>query len=606
MARWEGGRFFSEQRSQDLDGRVIAAPRKVPEPAGLSRVVAASAILVLLTVGLYDVSKGKWSDALIDSGNVWIVPDTLAHGGLLYRDIVYWFGPFTPYAHSLLFRIFGSGFPTLALAGALGAAAVLAALWLALRRVTGRREAAVWTALAIPALIFMPNSGGAILGMGYRMWHAAGFCLGAVAFAVGRTERAASRQLLSGALAGLAGLCRTEWGLAALAAVLIAVSVQERQGRLWPTSLRIVGAFLLVFGGVLGAFVLAAGGSVLRDTPVLLWNLPPEARNHLLRGSSAWRNGLPVALYGAGLWLGAFFTIELCALAGKDRGLARRRLPWLAGVLLLLLTCALVAGAPRSPLFSAAPLLSAAAVFAGLRAARSPRSAALAAFGVLGLLLSHRRFWQISDGPYVAPPLLFALVSVAGLASFAAERREGEARQRLVKGIVAAVVLLTAFAFAARTTGYLADDRIWIRGTGSMLSARPDTAHEIEKLAETIRSQSRPGEGLVVFPEGEVLNQLSARPNPLRHKLYLPGYVTAANEQEILLELKKSFPTVIVIWRRALGEYGAGFFGEDYGRVLRSWIDANYERRPFRGERLTAHPTFEYRVRRAAMGGPGS
>lgn len=585
-----------------VDGRVTEAPQKIPEPAGLSRVFIVSAILVLLTIGLYSVSKGKWSDALIDSGNVWIVPDALARGDLLYRDIVHWFGPFTPYAHSLIFRLFGSGFPTLVLAGALGAAAVLASLWLALRRVTGRLEAAAWTALAIPVLVFMPNSGGAILGMGYRMWHAAGFCLAAVAFAVGRNESAASRQLLSGALAGLAGLCRAEWGLAALAGVLIAVSVQEGRSRLWPSALRLIGAFLLVFGGVLGAFVLATGSAVLRDAPVLLWNLPPEARAHLLRGSSAWKNGLPAALYGAGLWLGAFLAIELFALAARDRGLARRRLPWLAGVLLLLLTCALIAGVPRSPVLSAAPLLCAAAVFAGLFAARSPRSAALVAFGALGLLLSHRRFWEISDGPYVAPPLLFALVSAAGLASLAAERREGEAGQRLVKGVVAAVVLLTALAFAGRTAGYLADDRVRIRGTGGMLSARPDTAREIEELAETIRRETRPGEGLVVFPEGEVLNQLSARPNPLRHKLYLPGYVTAANEQEILLELKWSSPSVIVIWRRALGEYGFGFFGEEYGRALRRWIDANYERRPFRGERLTAHPTFEYRVRRAAPG----
>lgn len=564
------------------------------------RAAFAAAALAAATAGLFLVSRGKWSDPLIDSGREWIVPDALARGELLYRDVVYWFGPFTPYFQAAFFRVFGSSFSSLVAAGAVASVGTLAALFFALTRVTERRDAAFWTALAIPALLFMPHAGGAILGMGYRMWHAAAFSLGAVAFATGRTERAASRHLLSGALAGLAGLCRAEWGLAALAGALVVVSIQEGRSRLGPPVRRLVGAFLLVFGGVLGVFALASKGAVLRDAPVLLWNLPPETHGHLLRGASAWRNGLPAAMYGAGLWLGAFLLVELFALSGKDRSLPRRRLPWLAGLLLLLLACALVAGVPRSPVLSAAPLICAAAVFAGLRVPRSPRSAALAGFGILGLLLFHRRFWQIGDGPYVAPPLLFALVSAAGLASLAAERLEGEARRRLRNGVIAAVVFLTAVAFAQRATAYLGDKRVWIRGTGRMLSARPDMAREIEKLAETIRGEIPPGEGLVVFPEGEILNQLSARSNPLRHKLYLPGYVTAANEQEILLELEHSLASVIVIWSRPVGEYGAGFFGEDYGQSIARWIESNYEIVPFVAERgaRRVNPTFRYGFRR--------
>ena len=52
-------------------------------------------------------------------------------GQMLYRDVVYWFGPFTPFYHALFFRLFGSSFSTLVLAGAVTSAGVLAALtWL--------------------------------------------------------------------------------------------------------------------------------------------------------------------------------------------------------------------------------------------------------------------------------------------------------------------------------------------------------------------------------------------------------------------------------------------------------------------------------------------
>ncbi len=134
--------------------RAAARPLSpLPVPAPLRLLFAA------LTGVLWIVSRGKWSDALIDSGREWIVPDALAKGALLYRDVVYWFGPLTPYLQAGVFRLAGSGFPALVLAGAATTAACLFLLAAASRRVTGRREALLWAALAVPALFFMPNAG---------------------------------------------------------------------------------------------------------------------------------------------------------------------------------------------------------------------------------------------------------------------------------------------------------------------------------------------------------------------------------------------------------------------------------------------------------------
>ena len=76
--------------------------------------------------------------------------------------------------------------------------------------------------------------------------------------------------------------------------------------------------------------------------------------------------------------------------------------------------------------------------------------------------------------------------------------------------------------------------------------------------------------------EGEVLNLLSGRPNPLRHELYLPGYLTDANEPEVLAELERARPEAIVVWRRPTAEYGRGLFGEDFGRSIAGWIAERY------------------------------
>ena len=72
------------------------------------------------------------------------------------------------------------------------------------------------------------------------------------------------------------------------------------------------------------------------------------------------------------------------------------------------------------------------------------------------------------------------------------------------------------------------------------------------------------------------MNFLSDRPNPLRQKLYIPGYLTANNEMAVLDDLNRNRPRAIVIWNRPTGEYGRGSFGEGYAMRINQWIRENY------------------------------
>jgi hypothetical protein len=544
--------------------------------------------LVASTIVLFLVSRGKWSDAIIDSGTEWIYADSLARGEMLYRDVVYWFGPFTPYFHAAFFKIFGSSFRTLVVAGIAGSLGVLAALYFALRRVTGRREAALWTAFAIPVLVFMPNAGGSILGMGYRMWHAAAFALLAIALAA----RAPLRERVltpvgAGALCALAGLCRTEWGLAALVACLSTQFLRRqlelghgvrKEGAVWKEGALTAGAAVLLFSGVYVLFAEAAGpDAILYDAPVLLFGLPEETRRHVaFAGFRGWSDGLLTLLYSMAMWAGAYLVVEIVSLGRSDPGRVRRRAP-LAVLLLLLLGLLFFVGSPEALLFSAAPAICLGSFLLGVCSMGRPRSAAAAGLGLLGIVLSFRRPFHITDGAYVAPPLLFAFCSAAALLHrFLARERRRELRRRLRGGILAALASLTVLAFVARSIHYRADERTPIQGTGGMLSAEPVLGSRLVQVASVIRSCEGRGEGLVVFPEGGILNFLSGRPNPVRYKLYLPGYLTARNEAAVLDELERRKPRVIVIWPRPLGEYGGGVFGEHYGREIRRWIDRSY------------------------------
>jgi hypothetical protein len=147
---------------------------------------------------------------------------------------------------------------------------------------------------------------------------------------------------------------------------------------------------------------------------------------------------------------------------------------------------------------------------------------------------------------------------------------------RLRRWLELALVALIFCGFIDRIVLYAADDRVSLPGTGGMISARAETAETLTLLSRTIRKRTGKGDGLVVFPEGEVLNYLSGRRNPIRHKLYLPGYLTSDNEAEILAELQSARPAALVILNRATPEYGRRFFGVNYAKEVAPWIDANY------------------------------
>ena len=438
--------------------------------------------------------------------------------------------------------------------------------------------------------------------MGYRIWHAAAFTLAGVALAAG-PPGPGSGLLLAGACAGLAGLCRTEWGLAAIAAVALACVVRDRRrGRglgSAPWSPR--AGFAAVFGVGLGFFLRRAGAdAVLGDSHVLLTGLPSETRHFLVAfsGIRDWRNGVLELVYSAAMWAGIFLLATLLSRPSPaDRP---RLLKALAAILAVLSLTAALGGAGSAVLFSAAPLISLAGLAAGLRRRHGSAAAALSACGLLGLVLSYRRPFHIGDSAYVAPPCSSRSSAPPGCSSSRSPDPGREARESAGGRSWAGPSRRSSPRRSpAGWSQYASLESSPIAGTDGMLSARPELAREIEELSAAVAAATREGDSLVVFPEGEILNLLSERPNPIRHKLYLPGYLTDANEGAILEELTRARPAAVVLWRRPSSEYDRSMFGEDYGRRIFAWIDENYDLTPFRarGAPARANPRFVLGIR---------
>ena len=93
-----------------------------PGPArpwiGLAAILALAGLFVTLTVTTWL----KWGDPVIDTGRELEIPWKIARGELLYRDMVYNYGPFSPYVNAAFIKILGARFTSLAASGLICAA----------------------------------------------------------------------------------------------------------------------------------------------------------------------------------------------------------------------------------------------------------------------------------------------------------------------------------------------------------------------------------------------------------------------------------------------------------------------------------------------------
>ena len=75
-------------------------------------IVSISAIFVVGAF-MFHISWLRTPDILVDFGRELYVPWQLSEGRFLYKDLVYWNGPVSPYLNALVFLLFGASVHTL-------------------------------------------------------------------------------------------------------------------------------------------------------------------------------------------------------------------------------------------------------------------------------------------------------------------------------------------------------------------------------------------------------------------------------------------------------------------------------------------------------------
>jgi len=107
---------------------------------------------------------------------------------------------------------------------------------------------------------------------------------------------------------------------------------------------------------------------------------------------------------------------------------------------------------------------------------------------------------------------------------------------------------------------------------------------------ESIEKKLSPEEEFVTFPAVNMLNYMSRRKSPIITGLYNPGALLLTGESSILNSLKEKDPEYIVLVDQDFAHFGKRYFGRDYARAIFEWIVQNYKvdeqigARPFSGQ----------------------
>lgn len=565
-------------------------------------------LMAVLTTLAYmtHLSWFKWGDLIIDTGRELYVPEALTRGRVLYRDIFYVYGPFSPYFNALLYELFGVHLRSLVLGGYLSVLAACGLLY-RLSRIYLSPALSLFTLLGF--IILFPFGHGNVVAnynylipYSYPAVHSLVLSLASLLFFHRHLRTGLRREwwMCAGSLF-LVLLTKVEVGVWLSTSLGVGLYLHRRAGAVFRTRAAV---------GVLGALLPAAAAAALvylslyvpADERLLGTNLLDTLMSNLRmpEGSLAWRlfsGGEPgfgalllaakslqlvllgAALAGGGLLFDRAGCIEDAARRGFGRGLAAAGCA-VAGA-------ALIGFFPWPSLtlhFRAVPVACAAAV--GLATARRWRGervggaqeAFLATLALFALLLLGRMLLNVGVGWFGFYLLVpgYLLLHILAFRVVPDLLPAGSPRRFLVAGFLFLHVLVVGEHLAGYRRFFAAMESRVHTERGDLHSLNPRQAAAFSALLKDLSTPEFRGKTLVAFPEGLAINFFSGLENPLYGYQYLPIDLASPRAFDLLIEdFERKKPDYFVLLYRPVQEYGfADYSG--YAAPLQRYIEDHY------------------------------
>jgi hypothetical protein len=520
-------------------------------PTGDSR-PATTAVLIATAIAVAAIafiqSYARWLDPIIDTGRDLYIPEQLARGAKLYRDIRYQYPPLAPYLLALITGGIGHSLAAYMAIGIAQSVTIAASLWMALRRPMPA-FAAVLSFAAISfcgastwgANFLFPYSYGATMGMAL-------LCMALASFVHDRNGIAISALVL-------ASWCKVEYAVAALVIVTV-LAIAKR------ITLRQVAAYCAAM-----LLCIAAAAVYFRDTGWLTGNV-----------FAAWQHGARATRFFEVVSGLADWRAQIAQIAAGIAGMAAiafllRLRSWLVAVPILAIGILL---ADHSFFRAWAVLQWVALGWALMRDRKSP----LLIFAAFSVASTLRIPLNVSPSWYgfVLTVPAFALAAYTLLCHLP--------RHNAMRALWLLPFLCNAgHDLWTQHERYAVKSFPIVSSRGTFYDWNADRANILNRVIATVRAGT-----LVVMPEGITINYLTRTRTPLTFHTFTP--VETADplaEVAILREMTAQPPDRVLLVSRDVREYGSRGFGIDYDQRVMAFVRSRYRvESAWRGERFEA------------------
>ncbi|HXH93444.1 MAG TPA: hypothetical protein VNN25_17815 [Thermoanaerobaculia bacterium] len=509
------------------------------------------ATVVAVAAIAFAQSYARWLDPIIDTGRDLYIPEQLANGAKLYRDIRYQYPPLAPYLLALITGGIGHSLVSYMAIGIAQSFVIAVSLWMALRRAAGAVPAFA-TTLSFAALSFC---GASTWGANFLFPYSYGATLGMTLLCIALAALIYRRNNVAIAALVLASWFKVEYAIAALLIVAI-LSVARRLKLVQAASF--VGAMAAIF---------AAASFYFRDTGWLTenvfasWQHSARAQRffEVVSGAAMWRDQLTQLALG----LAGIMAIALLMRTGR----------WAAAIPIIII--GILIG--NHSFFRAWALLQWLALGWVLVRDRESPLVIFAAFSVASTL---RIPLNVSPSWY-GFVLTIPVFALAAYTLFCYIPRRN------------AMVFLWIVPFAANAVGdlwqqhdqYALKTFPIVSSRGTFYDWNADRARTLNALIATVHDGT-----LAVMPEGVTINYLTRTRTPLTFHTFTPVETADAGiENTILRELASHPPDRVAVVTRDVREYGSRGFGIDYGLRVIELLHTHYRvEREWHGERFDA------------------
>jgi hypothetical protein len=502
--------------------------RPTAQIAFIATVVAVAAIAFIQ-------SYARWLDPIIDTGRDLYIPEQLAKGAKLYRDLRYQYPPLAPYLLALITSGIGHSLAAYMAIGIAQSMTIAAALWIALRKalpvfaVVLSFVASCFCGATMWNFLF-PYSYGATIGMAL-------LCIALAAFVHARNRLAIAALVL-------ASWCKVEYAIAAL--VIVAILTVARRVT-WRQVAAYCGAMMVSIATVAFYF---------RDTNwwsenvFAAWQHGARAKGFfaIVSGLASWREQVvQIAIGIAGI--AAIFFLQ-------------RWRSWLAAVAIIIVAI-LITG---HSFFRAWAVLQWIALGWALVRDRESPLVIFAAFSVASTLRIPLNVSPTWYGVVLAVPA----IALAAYTLFCYLPR----RNAMALFWLAPFITNAGADLWQQHEGYAQKKYAIVSPRGTFYDGNRDRARILTSVIGVVRD----GGTLTVIPEGITINYLAGVRTPLTFHTFTPVEVDAPDvEDEIVRELATHPPDRVLTVTRDLREYGARAFGVDYDMRAGAMLHSQYQ-----------------------------